>query len=238
VGIIAASGYLYLDHKSSARIGSPAAGDVRARPVAPQSISASTPAISEKVAKPSPAYANGRTAQVANTQASSANLSGVCKACADVGTGHISGGCCARRFGNEIAPPKWKSYSRSGRGRRGPWLALSALLSRRRSSIGFDDRKLRLRPGPGDSFFNEVGDSCQHCESLVSRRRPRRTPIGPAEVWWNLPTVARFRRPERWPINNTQMIRSVFLREDSRYLNENRKPALVAISGMVVSEVI
>jgi hypothetical protein len=34
---------------------------------------------------------SGRTAQVANTQASSANLPRVCKACADVGTGHIRG---------------------------------------------------------------------------------------------------------------------------------------------------
>jgi TonB family protein len=74
VGIIAASGYLYLDHKSSAPIGSPAAGDVRARPVAPQSSSASTPAISQKVAKPSPGIPRVSPETFANRDVSNKDL--------------------------------------------------------------------------------------------------------------------------------------------------------------------
>jgi TonB family protein len=73
VGIIAASGYLYLDHKSSGQIGSPAAGNVRARSVAPQSSSASTPAISEKVAKPSPAIPRVSPETIANSDVSNRN---------------------------------------------------------------------------------------------------------------------------------------------------------------------
>jgi outer membrane biosynthesis protein TonB len=66
VGIIAASGYLYLDHKSSAPIGSLPAAEVRARPVQPGS--ASTPAIPEKVAKPSPAIRRVSPETFANSE--------------------------------------------------------------------------------------------------------------------------------------------------------------------------
>jgi TonB family protein len=72
VGIIAASGYLYLDHKSFTPIGSLPAGDVRARPVQPSS--ASTPAIPEKVAKPSPAIRRVSPETFANSEASNKDL--------------------------------------------------------------------------------------------------------------------------------------------------------------------